>query len=669
MEPLIRTLQAAWRSGVGKNAASLYLIQFANYILPLILLPYLVRVLGPTHFGLVAFGQGLIAYFNIFVDYGFALSATRRISVERDDLLAVSRTASTVWAVKGLLCILALAILLSVITVVPKLREVNTLLLTLYGLVVGNALFPIWLFQGMEKMFFISVINLAMRLLVVAGVFTMIRRPEHYLLYAGLTSLGALGAGLAGVVIAFYRFRLRLFLPTWADIWEALKEGWLLFLSTASTSLYAAGNAFILGLLANPTAVGYYSVAEKIVKSTLGLVSPLSQAAYPRFSKIASESKERTIEWGKRMTAFMGVMGGMLTVVILLSAPFVTMIFLGAEFRASIGVIRILSPIILLISISNVLGVQILFPFHQEKKVFTVVLTAGLLNIGMALLLAPRFEAQGMALAVLVSETFVTVAYYAIVQLTIFTQGRTGVEQMIKTVKRCVPRPLKNVLRPLHVSGRHCFYTIRFRVKYGFSPPPRGTDMVGYEQLIEFIDKNRIYKLGGDLLEIGTFLGGGAYKLSKYISQKAPDKKLYVVDIFDPDFDSTACITGEKMHEIYLRSLRGRNQEEVFKKVTRSCTNIVVIKGDSKKVELPENTLCFAFIDGNHDPVYVENDFYLAWKRLIPGGFVGFDDYGYDLPQVTATIDRLIERHREEIGRVEKQGRKIIFIQKREHHA
>lgn len=206
---------------------------------------------------------------------------------------------------------------------------------------------------------------------------------------------------------------------------------------------------------------------------------------------------------------------------------------------------------------------------------------------------------------------------------------------------------------------------LKFRQKYGFDPPPPGTDLTGYELLIDFIHSNRIYELEGDLLEIGTFLGGGAYKLSNYISRVAPNKKLWIIDIFDPLFDRTENTAGRKMAEIYLSLLNGRSQYEVFKEVTKSCQNIVVIVGDSKQVELPVKQLCFAFIDGNHDPSYVENDFYLAWNRLVPGGVVAFDDYGYDLPQVTNTIDYLIERHIEDIAKIEKQGLKVIFIQKK----
>lgn len=232
---------------------------------------------------------------------------------------------------------------------------------------------------------------------------------------------------------------------------------------------------------------------------------------------------------------------------------------------------------------------------------------------------------------------------------------------MYERIRQAIPGPVKNVLRPIYKQMKR----YKFWFKYKFPPPPEGTDLSGYDMLLDFIIEQKILDLRGDLLEIGAFLGGGTYKLCKLVEKKAPAKKVFVVDIFDPDFDATKCIAGVEMRQLYRRVLEkygSKSQEEVFKLVTRTCINLVVIKGDSKQVTLPCRELCFAFIDGNHDPSYVENDFYLVWHRLVNGGAVAFDDYGFDLPQVTSTIDRLIERHRSEIMNIQHLGRKIIVL-------
>jgi len=190
-------------------------------------------------------------------------------------------------------------------------------------------------------------------------------------------------------------------------------------------------------------------------------------------------------------------------------------------------------------------------------------------------------------------------------------------------------------------------------------------DFVGYEVLVDFIQKRALQNLEGDVVEIGAFLGGGTVKLAKFA--KKHGKKVYVIDIFDPDFDKTEDTSGLRMCHIYQAFLEGRSQLEIYQEITRGWDNIVTIKEDSKKVRFPrEQKFIFGFIDGNHQPEYVRNDFYIVWSNLVSGGIVGFHDYHYTLPKVTETIDGLTKEHKEEISEVhEIESRHIILLIKR----
>lgn len=408
-EHTIFTIKTYLRSAVAQNAASLYVIHFANYLLPLITVPYVVRVLHPSGYGLVAFGQSFVGYFLVFIDYGFALSATRKISVARHDPVAVSRTVFSVWGAKLLLCFIGFLVLVLLVHLVPTLRQNRSLLFILYGLSLGNVLFPTWLFQGMERMVNISVINLLIRLLVVVGIFTLIKRPEDYLWYAGLSSLGSIAAGLVGAAWAFHLFPLHPVIPSPREIWETLKEGWMLFLSSASISLYTVGNAFILGMLTNPTVVGYYSAAEKVVKAVLGLTGPIAQAAYPRFAKFASESREKTFYWGQKMLYIMGSFGLIFSLITIIESPLIVSLLLGNQFDLSVTPLRILSFLIFLVAVNNVLGIQIILSLGKDKIFTYFVFGGGFINISLAFLLAPNWHSTGMALAVIISELFITI--------------------------------------------------------------------------------------------------------------------------------------------------------------------------------------------------------------------------------------------------------------------
>ncbi len=199
-------------------------------------------------------------------------------------------------------------------------------------------------------------------------------------------------------------------------------------------------------------------------------------------------------------------------------------------------------------------------------------------------------------------------------------------------------------------------------------PPPR--DFAGYESLIKFIKKNQILKLEGDLVEIGTLFGGGARKLAKLLEKEKSDKKLYVVDIFDLEKDKSITAQGRAMTNIYKEILERfgpkRSQWEVFLLTTRNCPNIFTIKKDSKKAKLPTQKVCFCFIDGNHQPDYVKNDFYLIWKKLVSRGLVAFHDYNSNLPLVTKAVNQLLKRHYRQIDKTTYDPKNtILYVEKK----
>ena len=193
------------------------------------------------------------------------------------------------------------------------------------------------------------------------------------------------------------------------------------------------------------------------------------------------------------------------------------------------------------------------------------------------------------------------------------------------------------------------------------TPASADNDFVGYEVLIDFMKKQGLQKLEGAIVEIGAFMGGGTSKLAKFAQKYG--KKVYAVDIFDPRSDKTPDKNGVKMCDIYQAFLQGRSQLEVYQQTTHAFGNIVTINMDSKKVSFHKGQrFIFGFIDGNHQPDYVRNDFNLIWGHLVPGGSVGFHDYNFDLPEVTRAIDGLTDEHKDEISEVHEIKDKHILL-------
>lgn len=219
----------------------------------------------------------------------------------------------------------------------------------------------------------------------------------------------------------------------------------------------------------------------------------------------------------------------------------------------------------------------------------------------------------------------------------------------------------------------------QLRRKYGIDPPPPAwADMTGYEPMLDVIVREGLDRVDGDVLEIGVMLGGGTRKLCGLFSNRAPDKRVIAVDIFDPNFDHSPNIAvdaqgrpngrpGQEMATVYSEHMARAgaiDQRATFNRITAGCSNLVVVAGDSTKVDIPTDRLCFAFIDGNHDRAYVRADFDTAWSRLSPSGVVALHDYGYDLPEITEEVHVQIGAHAAEIQRVWVSDW-IVFIQKR----
>ncbi|HKP89677.1 MAG TPA: class I SAM-dependent methyltransferase [Thermoleophilaceae bacterium] len=205
----------------------------------------------------------------------------------------------------------------------------------------------------------------------------------------------------------------------------------------------------------------------------------------------------------------------------------------------------------------------------------------------------------------------------------------------------------------------------RFERRWGFAPPPEWSDRVGYEVLLEEIERHRLDRIEGDVLEIGALLGGGTAKLCGWFARSAPAKRVIAVDVFDPAFDKTITAAGWTMEELYANWVGDRDQRAVFDDVTKGCTNLDTITGDSAAIELPAERLAFAFVDGNHAPDYVRSDFELVWQRLTPGGIAAFHDYGGDLPAVTSTLHRCIGDHADEIARVWTRPPTVLLVERR----
>jgi PST family polysaccharide transporter len=189
-----------------------------------------------------------------------------------------------------------------------------------------------------------------------------------------------------------------------------------MFMLTGALSFYTIGNAFILGLFASPTIVGYYVGAEKIGKAAVSLLSPITQAVFPRMSHLAPKARSEAARLARTSLLLVGSAGCVMGIVVFLMAPLLVHVLLGPGFEPSVVVLRILALLPPLVAVSNVLGIQWMLALDLDRFVTAVVVSAGLLNVCLAVVLVPHYMHVGMALAVVASETLVVVGLYAVLR-------------------------------------------------------------------------------------------------------------------------------------------------------------------------------------------------------------------------------------------------------------
>ena len=215
--------------------ASLFTLKGAEYIISFITLPYLLRVLGPEKFGAIAFAQTIITYGNLLVDYGFNLTAPRDIAkCDKED---IPKNFAAFYGAKFVLLIPILLLGTLLMAVFRDYLDIILMLCVLPSLI-GNVIFPVWYFQGIQEMRFITVFNLIARTISVVAIFMFVTVQSDYRLAAFLQSVTPTVAGIISLIVLYRKTPEIFSMPSWPDIRAKFKEGWDIFISTVFISLY-----------------------------------------------------------------------------------------------------------------------------------------------------------------------------------------------------------------------------------------------------------------------------------------------------------------------------------------------------------------------------------------------------------------------------------------------
>lgn len=403
---------------VSQNMLYLTLLNFITYLSPILLIPYLMKTVGEENFGIYIFSWTFIFYFVFIVNYGFDFSATNQIAINKEDRLNVSEIFFNVTFIRILIAVLCIFGIYIAANTIHILFPYKQSLYYGFGIVLGIAFYPSWLFQGMEEMKFITIVNLITRLLPLIFVFVFIHEADQYPYVILIQAIGFIAGGIFSFFFAIKRYGLTYIKPSLIIMIQQLKDGWSLFLSTVGMTLYRETNVFIMGFtVGNYTLIGYYSVADKFVRFGQSLALPVAQSLYPFFSRKFSSNKDSSMlimsKFGKLYFSLLGVIAlGMLVVI----RPTINL-YLGGPYPDVVTNFYIMLPIVIVSGFSYYYGIVGLVNLGYRKTFTIFVFIVGGLNILNSYFLTnTSLMEKGASIAILVSETLlfvmITVFYH-----------------------------------------------------------------------------------------------------------------------------------------------------------------------------------------------------------------------------------------------------------------
>lgn len=387
-------------------------LQGTNYIVPLLVWPYLMYTLGAEGFGIYSFGIALSQYLMMLIDFGFNLTASKQIALAQGNSFEINRIFSATMVAKLLLLIISLLIVIMV-SVLPMYRIYRTIVWITWFMVVGNAFSMFWLFQGTGKIRLISIVNTVLKILILPLTFIVVKSSADVYKAAWIQVAVYVCTGIVMVGILNH-----LHLAQWksvcmADVIEQFRNSWSIFLSSVATSTYTTLFVIILACIVPADEVGRYTATEKIMRSLCYLVwMPMSQAYFPRISQLGNKNSSEGKKLMRRLLFVLIGILGLGGIAFAIGAEPLT-VLLGKDYNGIGTIAKIMAVIPLLIAVGGVQGQMGLIAMggEEEKTEFrNVYLAAGVIALVSVSVLAYFWGAIGASIALVIAEGFVCIS-------------------------------------------------------------------------------------------------------------------------------------------------------------------------------------------------------------------------------------------------------------------
>ncbi|SIT24403.1 flippase [Chryseobacterium gambrini] len=407
-----------YRKKIVRNVASLGIIQAVNYIFPLITVPYISRIIGPDGYGIINYITLFVAYFNILIAYGFDMTATRRIVGHLHDKELVSTIFSQVIISRFFLFIISFFILLISSIYLEKIHENFYLSLIIFGSLIGNVLTPQFIYQGFQNLKIISVVSFIKGLLNTILIFILIKKAEDYIYVSVVSTVLSILCSIFLFWFVFKNFNIKLKLQPIKDIFQLIWKEKMIFLSNFVITLYSGTNVIVLGFFASKTEIGYITIAQNFMNLVLMVLTiPIVTSIFPHISDKFSQNKESGILEVRKFFPLIIYITLFASILLFLTSKYLILLMYGSKFIPSIEALRIVSFVPFLMTLTNLMGVQIMVNMRLDNLFFRITAFGAVVGLTINYILSKKYGYIGTAWSFLIIELIITIVMFLLLQL------------------------------------------------------------------------------------------------------------------------------------------------------------------------------------------------------------------------------------------------------------
>ena len=391
---------------VFENFMHLGVLQMVNYLLPLLIMPFLIRSIGLDGMGKLNFALTIILYIQLFVDYGFNLTATKNISQCKDDKNKLNEIYTCVMLIKCVILLGSLSVFSVLIFTVEYLRSDWLLYICTFGIVIGYTLFPVWLFQGLQEMKYITQLNLLSKVIYTLLIFLVISSKDDLVLIPLFSSFAALFVTGVSLWLVFTKLQIKPNINYIKNAKEYVKGGWDVFLQQFYVSLYIPLNIIFLGLLASSEAVGVFTIAQTIATIPLLLITVGMQAYFPHAVQVYKEDSKVYLYQIKKLMLIISIYSIAVLALSFFFSRVALELFIGNEFLKIEEVYNILIFGLLFGAFSQIIT-QVFVTIEKATVLSKISFITMILSLGLSPIIISIYGVIGLSLFTVFRQFFV----------------------------------------------------------------------------------------------------------------------------------------------------------------------------------------------------------------------------------------------------------------------